>query len=278
MRWLNPRQLRGDLLWEEPLPEIWAGLDEAGRGPLAGTVVAAAVVLPPTETPPPSLEELDDSKKLRQEQRERLALAVRQVALSYAVKSITPEEIDATNILKASMKAMKEAFEALDVTVPFAFVDGTHLPELSCPAEAIVKGDSRVASIAAASVLAKVERDRQMVELDETYPVYGFRWNKGYATLLHRIALELFGPSPEHRRSFLSVIQDARLSSGEREDLRAAVLTLRSAATPSEMEECIAHPLVRGQCTTPEKTVYVEKYADFRVRELKGKRIAERDA
>lgn len=178
-----------------------AGVDEAGRGPLVGSVVAAAVILDPEQP----IEGLNDSKKLTAKKRESLALEIRQRAKSWAVASVGPEKIDEINILQASLLAMKNALQSLSQTPDFALIDGNKLPDLNCPAEAIVKGDARVAAIAAASILAKVERDKQMQELHGVYPQYEFDRHKGYPTKVHMALLLEHGPCPEHRKSFAPV-------------------------------------------------------------------------
>lgn len=179
------------------------GVDEAGRGPLAGPVVAAAVILDP-ENP---VEGLNDSKKLSAKRRDALAIEIRAKALAWAVAEATVEEIDAINILQASMLAMKRAVEALGVRPIIALIDGNRCPTLACNAEAIVGGDGKVESIAAASILAKTVRDAGMRELHTAYPQYGFDRHMGYPTALHLQALREHGASPVHRRSFAPVAQ-----------------------------------------------------------------------
>ena len=181
---------------------LLAGTDEAGRGPLAGNVVAAAVILDKQV----SIEGLDDSKKLSEKKRIFLAEEIKNRALSWSVVSISPRQIDELNILQASLLAMRTAAERLDVTPVHIFVDGNkNLPDCFCASTAIIKGDSRVAEISAASILAKVERDQQMLMLHEKYPEYGFDRHKGYPTRAHRNILLEIGPCPEHRRSFSPV-------------------------------------------------------------------------
>lgn len=175
-----------------------AGADEAGRGPLVGCVVAAAVILD-KEKPIPGL---NDSKKLTAKKREQLAKQIMQDALAWSVSSVEPQVIDEINILQASLLAMKQAIESLSVEPDFALIDGNKLPDLSCDAEAIVKGDARVSAIAAASILAKVERDQQMQELHSEYPQYEFDRHKGYPTKVHMALLQEHGPCPQHRKSF----------------------------------------------------------------------------
>ena len=184
---------------------VICGCDEAGAGPLAGPVYAAAVVLPfGLEIPG-----LTDSKKLTEKKREKLFPQIQEAALAYAVASVCAEEIDATDILSVRMKAMQMAIDALSEKMPvaFALIDGNrdHGKTASITTEhrCVVKGDSLSASIAAASVLAKVSRDRHMLEMAEHYPEYGFEKHKGYGTKAHYEALHQYGPSPIHRRTFL---------------------------------------------------------------------------
>ena len=178
-----------------------AGVDEAGRGPLAGPVVAGAVILDPGNP----IEGLDDSKRLSASHRERLFDEIQEKALAWSVASATVAEIDSINILQATMLAMQRAVNALLPTAEHALIDGNRCPELSCPARAIVKGDSKVAAISAASILAKVTRDREMQVLDMKYPGYGLAQHKGYPSKAHIAALELLGASPVHRRSYAPV-------------------------------------------------------------------------
>ncbi len=196
---------------QDELPVIdglLAGTDEAGRGPLAGNVVAAAVILDPEQ----NIAGLDDSKKLSEKKRDLLAVEIKQKALAWAVVSISPQQIDEMNILQASLFAMKTAAEKLQVKPDHVFVDGNKiLPDCFCANTAIIKGDSRVAEISAASILAKVERDAQMLALHQQYPAYGFDKHKGYPTKAHREILRQIGPCPEHRRSYAPV-RDAILN------------------------------------------------------------------
>jgi len=175
-----------------------AGVDEAGRGPLVGAVVAAAVILDKQHP----ITGLNDSKKLTAKKREQLALEIKEHAKAWAISSVGPDVIDEINILQASLLAMKQAVESLSIKADFALIDGNKLPDLACDAAAIVKGDARVAAIAAASILAKVERDRQMEVLHDAFPQYEFNRHKGYPTKVHFALLEEFGPCVEHRRSF----------------------------------------------------------------------------
>ena len=175
-----------------------AGVDEAGRGPLVGAVVAAAVIL--DEQNP--IEGLNDSKKLTAKRREALAEEIKLKAKAWSVSSVGPDKIDEINILQASLLAMKLAVEGLSEMPDIALVDGNKEPDLSCDVEAIVKGDAKVAAISAASILAKVERDEQMLELHQQYPQYDFDKHKGYPTKVHMTLLEQYGACPEHRKTF----------------------------------------------------------------------------
>lgn len=178
-----------------------AGIDEAGRGPLAGPVSASAVILDPANP----IDGLDDSKALSESRREQLAEQIEKQALSWSVSFVESSEIDQLNILHATMAAMRRAVLALDQAPQLALVDGNRLPQLDCVAYAIIKGDARVACISAASILAKVYRDRRMRELDQRFPEYGFAQHKGYPTPAHKKALTVHGPIAEHRRSFAPV-------------------------------------------------------------------------
>ncbi|MBI2278114.1 MAG: ribonuclease HII [Dechloromonas sp.] len=183
------------------------GIDEAGRGPLAGPVVAAAVILDP-ERPIPGL---NDSKKLSEKKRAALAVLIRERAVAWAVAEASVEEIDRLNILHATMLAMQRAVAGLVVRPTSALVDGNRCPKLDIPAEAIVQGDGKVASIAAASILAKTVRDAGMLALHEQYPMYGFDRHMGYPTAAHFHALETHGASPVHRSSFAPVAKQLSL-------------------------------------------------------------------
>lgn len=178
-----------------------AGVDEVGRGPLAGPVVAAAVILDPDRP----IAGLADSKTLPAATRERLAGEIRGKALAWAVSRAEVEEIDEINILRASLLAMQRCIRALHIRPVRVLVDGMHCPDVDCAVEAMVKGDSRVPCIAAASIIAKVARDEEMLELDRHYPGYGFAQHKGYPTRSHMEALVRLGASPIHRRSFAPV-------------------------------------------------------------------------
>jgi len=178
-----------------------AGVDEAGRGPLAGPVIAGAVILDPDRP----VRGLRDSKRLTAARRERLYDEIVDRALAWAVGRAEVEEIDRVNILQASLRAMQRAVAALKPAAGYALVDGNHCPELPCPAQAIVRGDSLVAAISAASIMAKVTRDREMIELDARYPGYGLAQHKGYPSRLHMEALQRLGVLPVHRRSYAPV-------------------------------------------------------------------------
>jgi ribonuclease HII len=178
-----------------------AGVDEAGRGPLAGPVIAAAVILDP-EKP---IAGLRDSKRLSALRRDELYDQIRERALAWAVGRAEVEEIDRINILQATMLAMRRAVEALQPFADHALIDGNRCPDLSCTAQAIIKGDSKVQAISAASIVAKVTRDREMLELDRCYPGYGLAQHKGYPSKAHIEALESLGVTPVHRRSYAPV-------------------------------------------------------------------------
>ncbi|HLO62200.1 MAG TPA: ribonuclease HII [Azonexus sp.] len=183
------------------------GIDEAGRGPLAGPVVAAAVILDPARP----IAGLNDSKKLSEKKRDALAVAIREKALAWCVAEATVEEIDRINILHATMLAMQRAVAGLSVRPESALVDGNRCPRLDIPAEAVVQGDGKIASIAAASILAKTVRDAGMLELHTQYPQYGFDRHMGYPTAAHFAALETHGASPVHRTSFAPVARQLSL-------------------------------------------------------------------
>lgn len=179
------------------------GVDEAGRGPLAGPVCAAAVILPAGAV----IEGLDDSKKLTEKKRERLYDIIKQTAVAYSVAYGTLEEIETVNILEATYLAMNRAIEGLTVKPDFALIDGNRVPRgIKIPCETIVKGDSKSMSVAAASVLAKVTRDRLMLEYDKKYPEYNFKKHKGYGTKEHTELIKQYGPCEIHRLSFLKNI------------------------------------------------------------------------
>lgn len=182
-------------------PGLVAGVDEVGRGPLAGDVVAAAVILAPRH----GIRGLADSKLLSAERREELYGEILANALASATGRASVAEIDSINILQASLLAMQRAVIALQQKPGFIYVDGNHCPRWEYPSQAVIQGDGRIAAIAAASILAKVTRDREMRQLDMLYPGYGLAQHKGYPTPEHLQALQLLGPSPIHRRSFRPV-------------------------------------------------------------------------
>jgi ribonuclease HII len=178
------------------------GIDEAGRGPLAGPVFAAAVILPEGCV----IDGINDSKKLSPKKRDELYDIIREKSVAFSIDAATEKEIDEINILQATFLAMKRAQEGLNIKADYALIDGNRLPPLSIPSRAIVKGDSLSASIAAASILAKVSRDRYMTELDKLYPQYKFAQHKGYPTELHYELIAQYGISPVHRLSFLKKV------------------------------------------------------------------------
>lgn len=184
---------------------ILCGIDEAGRGPLAGAVYAAAVILDPSRP----IAGLADSKKLSEAKRDALAITIKQQALAWGIANVSAQDIDRINILQASLLAMQRAYQAMcdqfHIQATLIQVDGNRKPVFQIPCEAIVKGDSKVAEISAASILAKTARDASLLELDAQYPEYGFAQHKGYPTALHLERLALHGVTPEHRRSYAPV-------------------------------------------------------------------------
>ncbi|AFH94843.1 ribonuclease HII [Providencia stuartii] len=184
-----------------PNANLIAGVDEVGRGPLVGAVVTAAVILDPKNP----IIGLTDSKKLTEKKREKLFVEIQEKALCWCIGRAEPEEIDEINILHATMLAMQRAVAGLSITPDFVLVDGNRCPTLSMPSQAVIKGDSLVQEISAASILAKVVRDREMVELDKAYPEYGFAKHKGYPTAYHLEKLAQFGATKFHRKSFAPV-------------------------------------------------------------------------
>ncbi|WP_372761963.1 ribonuclease HII [Pseudoalteromonas sp.] len=196
---------------ERPNVTLIAGVDEVGRGPLVGDVVTAAVILDPTNP----IAGLADSKKLTDKKRQALASEIKEKALCFAYGRCSPTEIDQLNILQATMVAMTRAVAGLAVQPEFVFIDGNRIPKLPMPAEAVVKGDSLVAEISAASILAKVARDEEMLELDKRHPQYGFAGHKGYPTKAHFAALEQYGAISEHRKSFKPVQRVLARANGE---------------------------------------------------------------
>ena len=185
----------------EPTTRTIAGIDEAGRGPLAGPVVAAAVVLKPDSR----FDGLTDSKKLSATARERLFAEITETALAFGIGKAEPDEIDRVNILQASLLAMRRAFQAMNVVVDEVWVDGNQDPDIPAPTFTLVGGDAKMPAISAASILAKVTRDRLMVDYAKTYPAYGFERHKGYPTALHMQCLREYGPCAIHRKSFAPV-------------------------------------------------------------------------
>lgn len=180
---------------------IIAGVDEVGRGPLAGPVVAAAVILDPKNP----VQGLMDSKKLTEKRRNLLAIEIREKAMAWSLGRAEHGEIDSINILQASLLAMKRAVESLSVNPELVLVDGVYCPDIIYKVEAIIKGDNKIPEISAASIIAKVARDNEMIELDNEYPGYGFSQHKGYPTKMHINALGELGVSPIHRKSFAPV-------------------------------------------------------------------------
>lgn len=175
------------------------GVDEAGRGPLAGPVCAAAVILPEGVI----IDGVNDSKKLSEKKRESLFDVIREQALSYSIAYATVDEIEEINILNATMLSMRRAIDGLEIKADYAMIDGNKIPPIDIDAECIVKGDAKSMSIACASILAKVSRDRLLYKYAEEYPMYGFDKHKGYGTKVHREAILKYGPCPYHRKSFL---------------------------------------------------------------------------
>jgi len=190
----------------KPEQILSAGVDEAGRGPLAGPVVVAAVILPDGH----DLISLDDSKRLTALKREKLFPQIQSRALAYCVEFVEVDEIDRLNILQATLLGMKRAVENLDPAPSLALIDGNRAPKLSCQVETIIGGDGLVAAISAASILAKVSRDHHMLKLHQQYPGYGFDRHKGYPTAYHLDRLQALGPCPAHRKSFAPVRKAAR--------------------------------------------------------------------
>lgn len=179
--------------------ELLAGVDEAGRGPLAGPVYAAAVILPDDAY----IQGLNDSKKLTEKRREELFEVITEKALAYAVAAVDEKRIDEINILNATFEAMNKAVEMLNVQPDYVLIDGNRINGMTIPHETVVKGDAKSASIAAASILAKVSRDRFITEMSKKYPQYGFENHKGYGTAAHNEAILKYGPCEIHRRTFL---------------------------------------------------------------------------
>jgi ribonuclease HII len=195
---MPPRAKPTPDLFDPPIGARIAGIDEAGRGPLAGPVVAAAVVIDLAQIP----EGVMDSKLIAEPERERLYDAIISAAQAYGVGAASVREIDKINIHHASLLAMKRAFAALSASADFAYVDGIHLPRIKCMARAVVDGDALIPQVSAASIIAKVTRDRMMRALDAKFPGYGWANNKGYSTREHLLALQRLGATRHHRRSF----------------------------------------------------------------------------
>ena len=206
-----------DFTLEKEVGGIVAGIDEAGRGPLAGPVVAAAVIIDRARLAPRLLAQIDDSKRLSRARREVVFEALADVA-HIGIGQADVDEIDRINILQASLLAMRRAVDQLGVKPETALIDGNRAPELSCRSRCVVGGDRLSVSIAAASIVAKVTRDRLITELARLYPGYGWEDNAGYGTRAHRAALDRLGPSPQHRRSFRPI----------------ANMLIKTAATPQD--------------------------------------------
>ena len=187
--------------FEDPHTHLVAGVDEVGRGPLVGAVVTAAVILDPSRP----IEGLNDSKKLSEKRRLALFDEIKEKALCWSLGRAEPHEIDELNILHATMLAMQRAVAGLSIVPEYVLIDGNRCPALPMPSMAVVKGDSRVAEISAASILAKVTRDAEMAELDTVFPQYGFAQHKGYPTAFHLEKLAQYGATEHHRRSFAPV-------------------------------------------------------------------------
>lgn len=200
------QMLEYEILYSQKGYKSICGVDEAGRGPLAGPVCAAAVIFPEGLV----LEGVDDSKKLTEKKREKLFDIIKDKALAYSVAWASVEEIEKINILNASMLAMKRAIEGLTVSADFAMIDGNKTPDIKIPCVSIVKGDALSQSIAAASILAKVSRDRLMLDMAKKYPQYLFEKHKGYGTQLHHDMILKYGPCDIHRKSFLTKILDEK--------------------------------------------------------------------
>ena len=195
-----------DFSIEQTKSGVICGVDEAGRGPWAGPVVAGAAILDADTLPQDLIEQLDDSKKLKAEKREALYERLVEAGVTMGVGMASAQEIDAINILQATFKAMERAVDSLGIKPDFALIDGNRLPKsFPCPAEAVIKGDGLSLSIAAASIVAKVTRDRMMAELDQQYPGYGWGSNAGYGTKAHQEGLKTLGITPEHRKSYAPI-------------------------------------------------------------------------
>lgn len=211
----NINMLEYEELYESQGYQAICGVDEAGRGPLAGPVFAAAVILPKGVI----IEGVKDSKKLTEKKRDELYDLIQEKALAWSVASASVEEIETLNILQADLLAMKRAVESLKIKADFAMIDGNQTPKLEIPTVCIVKGDAKSESIAAASILAKVSRDRYMLELAKEYPEYGFEKHKGYGTKAHTEAILKYGASDVHRMSFLKKLQERQKAEESKNEL-----------------------------------------------------------
>lgn len=228
-----------------------AGIDEAGRGPLAGPVVAAAVILDPDEP----IYGLDDSKKLTEKKREELFELIKKKALAVAIGIVNNKVIDRMNILQATFQAMNEAINKLSLTADYVLVDGNmEIPGLGIPQEAVIDGDLNVDAIAAASIIAKVTRDRILYKYHELYPEYGFDRNKGYGTSEHIEALKKYGPTPIHRYSYTIVnnyffekVKDNLIQAGNKEELRDIGQMIASYALFSEENQALLRQIYRNK-------------------------------
>lgn len=192
------------------MTRLIAGVDEAGRGPLAGPVVAAAVVFADNETIPG----VNDSKKLTGPSRAKLSALIRRTAVDWSIGAATAREVDQLNIHNSSLLAMRRAVLGLRITIDYVYIDGKFFPEIPIPGKPVIRGDQSIPVISAASILAKVSRDRQMIWLDQSYPQYGFSRHKGYPTKFHRLVLETLGPTPEHRLSYAGVNRGKKIPGG----------------------------------------------------------------
>lgn len=193
------------------MSQFIAGVDEVGRGPLVGDVVTAAVILDPRH----EIVGLADSKKLSEKKRDILAAQIKQYALAWSIGRASPQEIDELNILQATMLAMTRAVQGLSIQPTHVMVDGNRCPNWGYSSEAVVKGDGLIAEISAASIIAKVTRDKEMLILDEQYPEYGFAKHKGYPTAFHMAKLAELGPLPQYRMSFKPVQQSLMMRDGQ---------------------------------------------------------------
>lgn len=262
----GPDALREQQLRQQGYPVV-AGVDEAGRGPLAGPVVAAAAVLPES-LEHHALAGVRDSKQLNESQREQFYQTIIEHAQSYAIAKASPQEIDLINIRQASLLAMRRAVEQLDTPANYALIDGRDVPEgLPCPGEAMVKGDRRSISIGAASILAKVVRDRIMDALHLEFPMYGWKYHKGYPTPYHRLAVQLFGPSRHHRTCFRGVSEWMNPITPS-EQLRAWFDRIETA---EEIESLKAiRQKVETDTLSPEERTFLLRSIEYHIRERKA--------